>query len=77
MISSFHLFYPFFSWIFQNENVLYLLFSLKPLFYAGLSGDAGYSVFNRIFRSEKVFACAAVYGQQKNTRVRGIFQLVA
>lgn len=60
LYAVFHLFYPLFSWIFQNENVLFLILKPKPLFYAGLNLCAGYSVFNRIFRSEKVFACVAV-----------------
>jgi hypothetical protein len=51
-------FNPLFSWIFQNVNALYLLLSMKPLIYAGLSQGVAYSVFNSLFRSEKVFACA-------------------
>lgn len=73
MIRCFHFFYPFFSWIFQNENVLYLLFSLKPFFYAGLSGNAGYSVFNRIFRSEKFLPASPCRGNKKTRECVAFF----
>ncbi len=60
LIRSFSSFNPFFSWLIQNENVLYLLLGMKPLIYAGLSGDVPYSVFNRLCHSVKVFACTAL-----------------